>query len=201
MKPESQGGRGLLFTNILHKNPPVFTEEKGKGTGKEACRTARQQITTGREPPRVITHSSVTRRFTAEASVWIEMKCQKCNSDESLMSSAAVVTNRGVLSCHLLNYFYLQGVLPPGFVSMFPSGQNTLSSQAGGDFSQLPVGVALHGLTKVYGDRVAVDNLNVSFYEGHVTSLLGHNGAGKTTTMYVEKSLSPPFPLCQRVLG
>lgn len=47
------------------------------------------------------------------------------------------------------------------------------------------MGVALHGLSKIYGDRVAIENLNVSFYEGHVTSLLGHNGAGKTTTMYV----------------
>lgn len=68
---------------------------------------------------------------------------------------------------------------------MFLSGQSTLSSQAGENFSKLPVGVALHGLSKIYGDRMAIENLNVSFYEGHVTSLLGHNGAGKTTTMYV----------------
>lgn len=59
------------------------------------------------------------------------------------------------------------------------------SSQAGEDFSELPVGVSLHGLSKLYGNRAAIENLNVSFYEGHVTSLLGHNGAGKTTTMYV----------------
>lgn len=66
---------------------------------------------------------------------------------------------------------------------MFLSGQSTLSSQAGEDFSKLPVGVSLYGLSKSYGDRAAIENLNVSFYEGHVTSLLGHNGAGKTTTM------------------
>lgn len=71
---------------------------------------------------------------------------------------------------------------------MYLSGQSTLSSQAGEDFSELPVGVALHGLSKIYGDRVAIENLNISFYEGHVTSLLGHNGAGKTTTMYVTYS-------------
>lgn len=82
---------------------------------------------------------------------------------------------------------------------MFLSGQSTLSSQAGEDFSELPVGVALHGLSKLYGDRVAIQNLNVSFYEGHVTSLLGHNGAGKTTTMYVWHSLSP-FSLYQHVV-
>uniref|UniRef100_A0A8C5V2F7 ATP binding cassette subfamily A member 12 n=1 Tax=Microcebus murinus TaxID=30608 RepID=A0A8C5V2F7_MICMU len=47
----------------------------------------------------------------------------------------------------------------------------------------LTVGVALHGVTKTYGSKVAVDNLNLNFYEGHITSLLGPNGAGKTTTI------------------
>ncbi|XP_030743372.1 glucosylceramide transporter ABCA12 [Echinops telfairi] len=47
----------------------------------------------------------------------------------------------------------------------------------------LTVGVALHGVTKIYGSKVAVDNLNLNFYEGHITSLLGPNGAGKTTTI------------------
>ncbi|KAM4836521.1 glucosylceramide transporter ABCA12 isoform 2-T2 [Thomomys bottae] len=47
----------------------------------------------------------------------------------------------------------------------------------------LPVGVALHGVTKTYGSKIAVDNLNLNFYEGHITSLLGPNGAGKTTTI------------------
>ncbi|XP_008589246.1 PREDICTED: ATP-binding cassette sub-family A member 12 [Galeopterus variegatus] len=47
----------------------------------------------------------------------------------------------------------------------------------------LTVGVALHGVTKIYSSKVAVDNLNLNFYEGHITSLLGPNGAGKTTTI------------------
>ncbi|XP_034354476.1 glucosylceramide transporter ABCA12 [Arvicanthis niloticus] len=47
----------------------------------------------------------------------------------------------------------------------------------------LHVGVALHGVTKIYGSKTAVDNLNLNFYEGHITSLLGPNGAGKTTTI------------------
>ncbi|KAG7227448.1 hypothetical protein INR49_005262 [Caranx melampygus] len=71
-------------------------------------------------------------------------------------------------------------------------GKSTLSSQSGEDFSHLPVGVALHGLSKIYGDRVAIDSLNVSFHEGHVTSLLGHNGAGKTTTMSLLTGLFAP---------
>uniref|UniRef100_G3NTA6 ATP-binding cassette, sub-family A (ABC1), member 12 n=1 Tax=Gasterosteus aculeatus aculeatus TaxID=481459 RepID=G3NTA6_GASAC len=69
---------------------------------------------------------------------------------------------------------------------------STLSSQAGEDFSKLPVGVSLYGLSKSYGDRAAIENLNVSFYEGHVTSLLGHNGAGKTTTMSLLTGLFAP---------
>jgi len=49
----------------------------------------------------------------------------------------------------------------------------------------LPLGVAVKGLRKVYrhGNKVAVDGLTINFYEGQITSFLGHNGAGKTTTM------------------
>ncbi|XP_058155644.2 glucosylceramide transporter ABCA12 [Dasypus novemcinctus] len=49
--------------------------------------------------------------------------------------------------------------------------------------NDLTIGVALHGVTKIYGSKIAVDNLNLNFYEGHITSLLGPNGAGKTTTI------------------
>ncbi len=31
--------------------------------------------------------------------------------------------------------------------------------------------------------QVAVEDLSLNFYEGQITSFLGHNGAGKTTTM------------------
>ncbi|XP_068429142.1 uncharacterized protein abca12 [Clinocottus analis] len=103
VKPHRNVGRGLLFTNIMQENQPVFSDDKGKG-----------------------------------------------------------------------------------------KGHSTVSSQAGEDSSELPVGVTLHGLSKIYGDRVAIQNLNVSFYEGHVTSLLGHNGAGKTTTMSLLTGLFPP---------
>ena len=51
----------------------------------------------------------------------------------------------------------------------------------------LPLGVAVRRLRKVYrhGNKVAVDGLTMNFYEGQITSFLGHNGAGKTTTMWV----------------
>ena len=33
--------------------------------------------------------------------------------------------------------------------------------------------------------KVAVNELNLTMYEGQITALLGHNGAGKTTTMSI----------------
>lgn len=48
----------------------------------------------------------------------------------------------------------------------------------------LRCGVAVHDLVKSYGSKQrAVDGLSLNFYEGQITSFLGHNGAGKTTTM------------------
>lgn len=51
--------------------------------------------------------------------------------------------------------------------------------------SHLKLGVSIQNLMKVYRDgmKVAVDGLTLNFYEGQITSFLGHNGAGKTTTM------------------
>jgi ABC-2 type transport system ATP-binding protein len=41
----------------------------------------------------------------------------------------------------------------------------------------------VRGLTKRYGDKIAVDNLTFGIEPGKVTGFLGPNGAGKTTTM------------------
>jgi ABC-2 type transport system ATP-binding protein len=43
--------------------------------------------------------------------------------------------------------------------------------------------IEVRGLTKRYGDKVAVDGLSFSVEPGKVTGFLGPNGAGKTTTM------------------
>jgi ABC-type branched-subunit amino acid transport system ATPase component len=43
--------------------------------------------------------------------------------------------------------------------------------------------IEIHGLRKVFGDKTAVDGLNLAMYNGQITCLLGHNGAGKTTTI------------------
>lgn len=51
--------------------------------------------------------------------------------------------------------------------------------------THLKLGVSIQNLVKIYRDgmKVAVDGLALNFYEGQITSFLGHNGAGKTTTM------------------
>lgn len=61
------------------------------------------------------------------------------------------------------------------------------------------LGVAIRDLKKVYseGNKVAVNGLSLNFYEGQITSFLGHNGAGKTTTMYVQQTdFDQPDSLC-----
>ena len=41
----------------------------------------------------------------------------------------------------------------------------------------------IEGVTKVYGDKVAVDNLSLHIQPGEIYGFIGHNGAGKTTTL------------------
>jgi ABC-2 type transport system ATP-binding protein len=52
--------------------------------------------------------------------------------------------------------------------------------------------IELQGLTKRYGDTLAVDDLSVSVTPGYVTGFLGPNGAGKTTTMRLILGLDAP---------
>lgn len=43
--------------------------------------------------------------------------------------------------------------------------------------------IEARGLTKRYGSRLAVDDLNFTVRPGVVTGFLGPNGAGKSTTI------------------
>ncbi len=43
--------------------------------------------------------------------------------------------------------------------------------------------IELKGLTKRYGEKVAVNNLSFTIEKGEVVGFLGPNGAGKSTTM------------------
>jgi ABC-2 type transport system ATP-binding protein len=47
-------------------------------------------------------------------------------------------------------------------------------------------------LTKRYGDKVAVDHLNLRIARGEIFGLLGPNGAGKTTTILMLLGLTEP---------
>ncbi|MDA8202148.1 MAG: ABC transporter ATP-binding protein [Chloroflexi bacterium] len=52
--------------------------------------------------------------------------------------------------------------------------------------------IRARGLTKRYGDVLAVDHLNLDVRPGEVFGLLGPNGAGKTTTILMLLGLSEP---------
>jgi ABC-2 type transport system ATP-binding protein len=52
--------------------------------------------------------------------------------------------------------------------------------------------IEAHGLTKRYGDKLAVDNLSFVVRPGVVTGFLGPNGAGKSTTMRMILGLDRP---------
>ena len=52
--------------------------------------------------------------------------------------------------------------------------------------------ITMTGLTKRYGDRLAVDDLSVTIRPGVVTGFLGPNGAGKSTTMRMIVGLDRP---------
>ena len=57
------------------------------------------------------------------------------------------------------------------------------------------------GLTKRYGNFIAVESLNLSVRKGEVFGLLGPNGAGKTTTILMLLGLTEPTKGQVRVLG
>jgi ABC-2 type transport system ATP-binding protein len=52
--------------------------------------------------------------------------------------------------------------------------------------------IEARGLTKRYGDKVAVDDLTFTVQPGRVTGFLGPNGAGKSTTMRMILGLDAP---------
>jgi len=42
--------------------------------------------------------------------------------------------------------------------------------------------IAIKGLTKIYGEQKAVDNISININKGEIVGFLGPNGAGKSTT-------------------
>jgi ABC-2 type transport system ATP-binding protein len=52
--------------------------------------------------------------------------------------------------------------------------------------------IRVEGLTKDYGQRRAISNLNFEAKQGEIVGFLGPNGAGKTTTMRILTGYMPP---------
>jgi ABC-type multidrug transport system ATPase subunit len=61
--------------------------------------------------------------------------------------------------------------------------------------------VEVTGLTKRYGDTLAVDGVDLTVLAGEVYGFLGPNGAGKTTTLRILTGLIAPTSGTVRVLG
>jgi lipooligosaccharide transport system ATP-binding protein len=61
--------------------------------------------------------------------------------------------------------------------------------------------IEAHGLTKRYGEFVAVDGIDFAVERGETFGFLGPNGAGKSSTMRMIGAVSPPSGGTLRVLG
>jgi len=61
--------------------------------------------------------------------------------------------------------------------------------------------IEVQGLTRRYGDLVAVDHIGFSVQEGEIFGFLGPNGAGKTTTVRMLSGLITPTGGEARLLG
>jgi ABC-2 type transport system ATP-binding protein len=61
--------------------------------------------------------------------------------------------------------------------------------------------VVLHGVTKRYGDLVAVDSIDLEVPRGSIFGLIGPNGAGKSTTFAMIATLLRPTSGVVEVLG
>ena len=51
--------------------------------------------------------------------------------------------------------------------------------------TERPVAIALDQLTRMFGERAAVDRVDLEIYEGEFFSLIGPSGCGKTTTLRI----------------
>jgi ABC-2 type transport system ATP-binding protein len=61
--------------------------------------------------------------------------------------------------------------------------------------------IALHGVSRRFGDFTAVDEVSFTVADGEIVGLLGHNGAGKTTLIRVINGLLPANEGQVRVRG
>jgi ABC-2 type transport system ATP-binding protein len=67
--------------------------------------------------------------------------------------------------------------------------------------SSSDVAIRTNGLSKLYGERLAVNNLSLEVYRGDIFGFLGPNGAGKTTTIRMMLHLITPTSGSIEILG
>ena len=71
----------------------------------------------------------------------------------------------------------------------------------GAEADARPPAIETRGLRKVYGEKVAVEDVTITVPEGEVFGFLGPNGAGKSTTMKMLLGLAFPTSGSARLLG
>ncbi|PPQ27901.1 ribosome-associated ATPase/putative transporter RbbA [Rhodopila globiformis] len=85
--------------------------------------------------------------------------------------------------------------LEESFIAMLPpvarAGRVRPDIPPRGDGSH-EVAISAHGLTRRFGDFLAVDDVSFSIERGEIFGFLGSNGCGKTTTMKMLTGLLPP---------
>lgn len=67
--------------------------------------------------------------------------------------------------------------------------------------SRVPPAIRARGLTKDYGDLVALEPLDLDIPEGQLMVLVGHNGSGKTTFLRMTAGLLDPSGGSVEVVG
>ncbi|GAA3020563.1 ABC transporter ATP-binding protein [Streptosporangium longisporum] len=65
----------------------------------------------------------------------------------------------------------------------------------------MPAALEIHGLCKTFGEKVAVDHVNLTIPQGSFYGLVGQNGAGKTTTLSMAVGLLRPDEGHARIFG
>jgi ABC-2 type transport system ATP-binding protein len=82
-----------------------------------------------------------------------------------------------------------------------PASAAALGGPARGAYAAAMDAIRVHGLTKCYGETLAVDGIDFTVLTGATVGLLGGNGAGKTTTIAMLLGLLIPTAGTIEVLG
>ncbi|MEP9354904.1 ribosome-associated ATPase/putative transporter RbbA [Xanthobacter sp. KR7-65] len=87
-----------------------------------------------------------------------------------------------------------QPSLERAFISLLPDGRRGDGAGAGTPAAippDAPVAIEARGLTRAFGDFVAVDHVSFTIRRGEIFGFLGSNGCGKSTTMKMLTGLLP----------